>query len=382
MRTYEVYASKLKDVTARLDRLARRAYRLGLGASVSYTVNDGSRHMVHVNVYDSDGMVSDGFYTEAVNVTVSCDLVKVAGWTVLAKIEAIGDADRRIVTTFGDVQAKPQWFTSDMHCDHCGTDHYRKIVYLCRHDDGREARVGKGCLKDYTGIDPTSLVSWAQVGDIFCRANADLQNDLEGGVISGALRWSADRVLALAADMVAEYGYVKSDQPNSTKMRVYNALMARRTPTPDGQAQATLIRDWLLTYPFGDVEQNCSAICEAGFAAVNHIGFLAYMPVAYQRMVDRRTAYKAAAGKSQHVGSVGDRIDIEVDSAKIVASWEGDFGMTYIWSITDKGGNVYVWKTNKGKGDMVDKRHIKATVKTHKVYDGVCQTEITRCRLA
>ena len=89
---------------------------------------------------------------------------------------------------------------------------------------------------------------------------------------------------------------------------------------------------------------------------------------------------------SNHVGQVGDRITIEVDSVKCITSWKSCFNgysntTTYVWKITDKEGNVFTWKTSTWLNEEVPPKTIKGTVKEHKVFREVKQTEITRCKL-
>ena len=101
---------------------------------------------------------------------------------------------------------------------------------------------------------------------------------------------------------------------------------------------------------------------------------------------------KAAASrsKSQHVGSIGDRISTKATLTKI--SWyDTNFGTKYIYTFTDIWNNVLVWKTTGGcekevngllkpveAGEMIT---ITGTVKSHDEYQGIKQTVLTRCKI-
>ena len=90
---------------------------------------------------------------------------------------------------------------------------------------------------------------------------------------------------------------------------------------------------------------------------------------------------------SQHNGTVGDTIDIDVILEKRawfeIPSFRG-FGTDtmHIYTFRDAQGNAIIWKTSKGlgieNGVMV---HIKGTIKEHSEYDDEKQTVITRCKV-
>lgn len=83
-------------------------------------------------------------------------------------------------------------------------------------------------------------------------------------------------------------------------------------------------------------------------------------------------------GNSQFQGDIGDRLDLEVVVIKAV-SGEGNWGRYTIHTFEDKNGNLYSWNTGSKTWSEGDKRHIKGTVKDHKMYKNNCITVLTRC---
>ena len=77
--------------------------------------------------------------------------------------------------------------------------------------------------------------------------------------------------------------------------------------------------------------------------------------------------------------NIKDRITIEIQDSKIVTSWETEYGMTVIHKIVDVDGNVYTWKISKAIDEKAKK--IIGTVKAHNEYNGIKQTELTRCKI-
>jgi hypothetical protein len=100
---------------------------------------------------------------------------------------------------------------------------------------------------------------------------------------------------------------------------------------------------------------------------------------------------------SQHIGNVGDRVQMTVTLEKAVSieipsfCGYGTSTMT-IYTLVDENGNKLVWKTNSSLGKWVtdndyktveegEQITIKATIKNHGEYKGENQTEIQRVKL-
>lgn len=108
-----------------------------------------------------------------------------------------------------------------------------------------------------------------------------------------------------------------------------------------------------------------------------------------ERIEAERKAAEEAARKaiSQHVGTVGERIELEVEyqrSARFdVKSFIGYGTSTmYVHTFKDAAGNVLVWKTSSGlQLEEGAKVTLKGTVKEHNEYKGEKQTVLTRCNI-
>ena len=433
MAIYTVYASRAEEVQKRLDRLAKKAATYGI--PFSYKISE--EHPQEVAVYAVDHITQtqsvDRVYTvAAVDFDVECDdLIKANGWTIRAKVEH--GKDGNIVTGFGDKPVDPRWYTAPANCDHCKTNRFRSVTFFCENEAGEIRQVGRTCLKDYTGISPATAAMWAEVKDL-------LDEDMdctygEWETLRGGRMYGLDVVLAHAFDAIKEFGYRKSDYPGSTKDETTKRVLDEETPTSEGLKNAALIREWIVSLndvvrqeneerhkawedgkaraladgyteeefndygvcdgyvPYfvskvSDLERNCIPLALSGFAAVKHFGRLAYMPLAYERYKERKAREAkreaeraAAAAASDFVGTVGQRITIPAATAKLVTSWEGYYGTTFLYKFTDEAGNVYVWKSSKCV-EIKDGMTVKGSVKEHSEYNGVKQTVITRCAVA
>lgn len=419
--TFTVYANLAEDVKKRLDKIAAKAARYSV--SFSYTISEEHPETVAVREVDQVTQTIQTVSTHtvaAVDFDVECEeFIKANGWTVRARAEH-GDKGN-IVTALGDKPAEPAWFKAPAHCDHCKTNRFRKVTYFVEHESGEVRQVGRACLHDYTGISPATAAMWAEVQDL-----------IGGGMDRMAGEWSGCAyeemfpvpwILAHAYDVIKAYGYRKSDEPDCTRDEVKTRVLNGTKPSAEALEAAERINAWLIDLEqvvraeddalraawrkvdetdedsdkraawnlerrrTGEIERNGITLALSGYAKAKHFGLLAYMPIAYERYLERkareekRNAERLAETTSKHVGTVGQRITVTAATAKLLTSWEGAYGTTYLYKFTDEQGNVYIWYASRGI-ETHDGMTLKGTVKDHNERDGVKQTVLTRCKAA
>lgn len=96
---------------------------------------------------------------------------------------------------------------------------------------------------------------------------------------------------------------------------------------------------------------------------------------------------KAEKAISQHVGTVGDKVEFKGSYVR-TGSWEqksfSGYGMEtmYIHTFKDADGNVFTWKTQRGLAfEYGENVNVKGTVKEHTEYKDEKQTMLTRCKI-
>lgn len=201
-------------------------------------------------------------------------------------------------------------------------------------------------------------------------------------------------ILAHAYDEIKAYGYRKTDEPHSTRDEVKERVLNGTMPSAEAMENAEKINAWLVGLDqvtddrwIGDLERNGSTLALSGYVKAKHFGRLVYMPIAYERYLEhkardaQREAARLAETVSQHVGEVGQRITLTAATAKLLTSWEGAYGTTYLYKFTDAQGNVYIWYASRGI-ETRDGMTLKGTIKDHNERDGVKQTVLTRCKAA
>ena len=382
-RTITVYASEADEVSKKLDKLAKKADKYG----VAFKYTRGEEHPTEVAVCKIDPATCtrykvDTFTAMGVDFEIGYEgLIKHDGWTVIAKLEH-GD-EGNIVTPFGEGEADKAWYTAEARCDHCNTNRLRAVTFIVE-KDGKRKQVGKSCLKDYTGISPMTAAIWAEIVALDVNDNGLEDWERRGG---NNLMYPTEHVIAIACDMVKTYGYRKSEECNSTKAMVIENIKAE--PSAEGKEKAAKIVEWLTginehTY-WNDLEWNGAVLVRSGYAKANNFGRLAYLPVAYDKMIKRQAEIEAedkVAAKSQYVGAVGDRLTVNTETVELVTSWDTMYGVTYLYKFVDADGNVFIWKASSAQDISKHGLTIKGTVKEHSEYNGTKQTVLTRCKVA
>ena len=386
--SFKVYVSMKDEVEKSLVKLSKKASKYNIPFSWQWGALSEER--VQILVPTPCQSVGGGmstmlypvhkYWVQAQELLVDMEPIHESGWSILAHIERLEGSDQRLVTLVTATETDPMWRVWDMRCDHCNTHRARKAVYICKHDDGRIVSVGSTCLKEYTGIDPASVFSWALIHDIIGADDGGEGIDWRGRYNP---RYDVKEVLAYAIQEVGKYGYVKSSEHNSTRDRVEDDFVCEEEVKPESLAKAENIVSWVRSQDdFSDYMANCKAICQCQSVEAKRFGYLCYLPVAYDKAMERerkRLAKATAESASNYLGEIGKRLDISVKEMRIVTSWESIYGTTFIYKIVDESGNILTWKTSTLVPDEV--KSLKGTVKAHSEYRGVRQTELTRCKV-
>ena len=126
---------------------------------------------------------------------------------------------------------------------------------------------------------------------------------------------------------------------------------------------------------------NLKTVCQLEYIKISDFGLAVSLFAAFsraQKAMRENESSKGAETASEYVGEVGQRVKIEVQSFTCAATWESYYGTTFLYKMLDAAGNAYIWKTGK---HIDGAQNVAGTVKGHTVYNGVKQTELTRCKV-
>ena len=387
--TYVIPEDKREEVEKLVQRYQRKAERY----HVPLEVNMGKPYAETVRYWRDNKVVHEELI-EVFDLEIMGDAIRNGNYSVIAKLEHLDNAN--IVSVIGNAEINDAWRYADCHCDHCGTNRDRKLTFIVRDGDGNEKQVGKTCLKDYCGIDPSGIGIANELHDVFLDYDINEVREYDPDRPVGSRAYDAVQVLALAIRVCKKQGYVKSEYPGSNKQTMldsYDMFHMLRSPIkPDERAEAEAMAAGIKAMTDEEtaftVLGNVKLLLEAGYCKSNHFGFFAYAPMAwkdYQRKLEeqrqREAEAEAARKSSGYVGEIGQRLTVNVMEAKYITSWESMYGLTHLYRFVDADGNVFVWFSSK-MIDEAEVKSLKGTVKEHSERDGIKQTVLTRCKVA
>ena len=378
---------KLKEKLAKIERKCKK-----YGCEFNFT----EKSVEYEKVHDADGVTK----------TLKFIVVDVSGKSVINGWEFIATIDHtekgNIIRAYADgVEIPERYYNSDCFCEHCKSVRRRNNTYIVRRVGTSEFKqVGKTCLKDYTnGLSAESVADYMS----FFSAVSEAEDYSGIDFRRFANYISRDEFLKYVAETIRCFGYEKGKTGYKAdeickyfngELRFFNRKDERKFEeeiekvgfNADRKENKKMISDALKWIEKQDESNNymhnLKTACALDYVKSEHYNLLASLFPAFNRDLEyqkKKEAEKNAEKSSEFVGNVKDRITVEIVDCKVVTSYYTDFGVTRIYKMLDKNGNVFVWKTS----NVIESERftITGTVKEHKVFRDVKQTELTRCRV-
>lgn len=306
-----------------------------------------------------------------VEVEITGAAPKINGWTFATKF----DHDTGIVSG----KETPEGYTVDVcKCEHCGQNRFRKVTYLINGEHGEIKQVGGSCLKHYLGhVLPVNLSAYYDaINDI---------NDSDNWGGGCVYHYNTRAVIALTVTFVKNRGY---ENGGVTKSRVINAMLDDQTDweyvrNNVSESEIDAIMNEIKNLDdSSDYNRNLKILVNSECVEPNHVGYVCSMvPTAYREIAKRYEIEKSM--KSEYISQVGDRLkNIELKVVKVFHS-ENQFGIKTMVQFVDGDGNIIVWWASKfiGESAIGCKFKVTGTVKSHDLYKGIKQTQLTRCKM-
>ena len=296
-------------------------------------------------------------------------------------------------------------------CDYCKTNRKRNKTYLVvNRETGEWKQLGKECLKLFvTGIDVDAIATF----ESFIKEAEDAANPADEFFYNRRFKFvKVADALALACAVYRERGYLATrdsvGNPNdfsnknivqrklaqqygydSDFLNISNSVrneideIAVKTDTAIAKEDTEVAIEMVKRFPDEPYYNNLKVIVENEYIPLNKLGLLVSIPKAidrYEEEKKRQEKKERLATKSNYIGSVGDKIEVDFVSGREAACCETQFGLLHIYEFKDASGNVIVWKSSSGK-EIPESGKISGTVKAHEEYNGVKQTVILRAKI-
>jgi len=402
MTTYLIHESNFERLEKKMATLSKKCAQSH--CSLTYTVK-GEQFKTYTNDEGEEYIAK--FYEVEVEGTA-----KYNGWRFVATLDH--HTEGNVIRAYDTELTIPEKYkTCGPTCEHCNRIRTRKDTFLVYNDETKEFKqVGKTCLQEFTnglsaeniaffvsiyeqfeqsgGYSGPSFNRYIDVEDITryafeCYKHWGYQksrNSLEGDVPIG-YRSTSDRV--------TDYYYIKRAFPKDRE-RLQKEMdeVGFNANSEDSVANATAALEWIRGIEDLDNEyiRNLHVIASDRYTDYRSLGILVSLTTAYNRHIGQLAAYEAKQKKaeeekkaSEHVGNINDKIEVACKDFTCVSSWDGMYGMTFLYKFTDANGNVFIWYASSSVQDEDRVISVKGTIKDHSEYNGLKQTVLTRCRV-
>jgi len=419
--TYKVPKSNLAKLTQQIDRLNKRAAKLGctpIQLDILRTFQETATEPVDSEEETTKALNSHAIIYECVEIKLTGTDPHYAGWTFIAAIQHLpsdDDKQMEVIRTVPGMEVPESLRHRGPICDHCHVKRYRIDTYIVKHDSGEYKQVGRTCLKDFLGhTDPHALAEYLSI--LFSAAQAAEDAEEYNGkafhsneysyiallpyledvacvikVAGWTSRAAAQHSGLATADLASEIRDWRTLSPKVREIKkLINALTEQELQECVDTANAAL--EWAKQFydaSGNDYQQNIGSIAMAGILNYRMVGYAASIVSSYLNFKHKETEMQKIAATSNWVGAIKERREFTLKLTKVFVK-EGAYGPTYIQTFQDDQGNCFVWFGSKLVVPFTEQdRYIeeqilvtfKATIKDHITNKfNVKQTVLTNVR--
>lgn len=400
METYRVRDYKLGEIRQRVERMNRRAAKLGLAPISIEVLSEDTVPVVYPVEHPLAGLPTGAVKVYS-TIAFTGSAPVVSNHTFIARIEHHAEGNL-LSKAPGVTEELPQYRSAPPKCEHCDSIRRRNDTFVLKTPEGTLKQVGRNCLADFLRTtDVAAAISLFTLLEDLVRHVRDDDEDSLGsfGRVTG---FGVIEILAATASVIRHEGWVSSkaareQEKCSTASRVEWLLsptfghMSDReveerrtlTPTEGDYEEAKAVVAWAkgLTVR-SDYDNNLKVACSLFHIEFRTVPLVASAVTSYRRTVERELAAKAVAKPvAGHFGELGKRYDLEL-TVKFVREWESDYGVTTLIAFEDTEGHLFKWKASGAHDVKPGERYrVKGTVKIHGDYKGVSETGLSRCVL-
>jgi hypothetical protein len=382
--TYEIHESNFAELQSKIDKINRRAEKLGVEPLTLVTLDSF--------VDEHKGPDGEPIFYKKLTVAIEGGIVKLNGWHFAATIQHTTEGNIvRSVPNAGDEIDYLPYREVEPYCAHCKTIRHRIDTYLVANEEGEVKQVGSNCLKDFLGHDPRGALAMATyLSDL----DDYIESEKSEGFGGGAIVYKIEDYLSWVAQEIRTHGWLSrgkariegdiatADAAEQARWNYYKNKLGV-LPSDADLEMAEKALEWAREIP-ADVQSdylyNLRVATSRDYITHREFGLVASAIAAYAREVEKKMVAEREKVVSEFQGEVGKRQEFVLTVERIIYS-DGAYGVTFITKLVDEQGNIFTWfasnELEQGKTYT-----IKATVKKHEEYRGVKQTVITRGKVS
>ena len=405
--TYVIPVDHIDEFKAEIAKLNRNAVKLG-SDPITFVV--GQKKIVERTFYFGEHHEQSKKYkVEAVDVVLTGTAPKLEGYLFIARIEYLSDSKSVLFHTVpgSNVKIDERFRGLDASvCEHCNMKRRRNDTFVVQEvATGKQTQVGRQCLADFTGInDPTKAAMKAASLSVFEKLY-DSEERFWGRVREDTI--DTLEALSLTSAYICKFGWVPKSQSefnhptasyveehfapwasNRSEDVAFRKEMRALSEEQVHQDRATKVVEWikneLFTTAKSDYELNLVTLTVNELTQRRHLGIVCSAVAAYQRAMNQKVEYaglREVSKASKFFATVGERVRSIKVKVQFVKSFEGSFGPTTLVKFVTEDGNILTWFASGDRDyEAGQEVVIDGTVKSHKAYQGIEETQMTRCK--
>lgn len=379
MTTYTIPEQNLTKLYAALDKLNKRAIKLGLDAIAHKELSDkfteGGNRLVEVEVLGG--------------------IPRLNGWILAAVItpEPVEGSDVvenivRSIPYAGIVIPEMYRFADPADCDHCHTKRKRNDVFIVYNEETGEYRqVGRNCLSDFIGNKDAQAV--AAFYELLQDALEEGQEDAGEAQADGEGKYTSLRVLVAAGVSAVRYQgryisrKVSEETGRESSLSVaYGILSTRPSPlTTEDYNEADKVIEWVRANvdSTSDYMHNVRVSFLKDYTRRTNSGFV-ISAVSLYNQATKQAVEKATRPVSEWIGKEGDKFtaQVKVLYSRSVPNQFSDGYRVFRLLADDKGNILSWWGSDEDFGDNFT---LTGKIKKCDTYKDEKRTEVYYCKV-
>ena len=368
----------LNELRSLLEKRLNKIKKLGAEVSISY-----GEPFVQNN-YEYVEVDVNGFY-------------KIGDWEFVASMEWNDSTNSNVIKGIDGVEVPSVYYNRNT-CDHCSSNRARKYTVILRSvKNGEFKQVGRGCLKEFSGINIGGYASYLSFFESIEEYLDSINQEYIGRVpryydVKDILEQTVERVkdCGYITQSMIDRGYEKYGEeylaPKKTSSAIYHIMFEDKDHFGNLIVPRYVVHDGtdeIVKEIYNAVEEleennswchNVKTLLGNGFVKGSDIGLVVSAYSAYQKALDKKEEEKEDKPVSNWIDNIGDKIEFTARPTCIY-SFDSQYGYVYVYKFVSNN-DVIIWKTSKNLDEV--EMTVKATVKDHSEFRGVKQTEITR----
>lgn len=393
-KNYTIIEGNISKLNELIEKINKRARKISQ-PEISYTVNKEYFKDLNEGLKNQESKI-----VKLLDITIDAEIIKIDGFDILASINHTYETGN-IIKTLSDKEIPIIYQTIDGNCDHCNTKRMRKETVLLQDQQGKIIQVGKSCLKDYLGYSINDKLNYMDLLEEIEKSEVFSMNC--GDRFEKYVQ--VQKILNITNLLIKEYGYIKTRDEdgdtniNNTKERsikIYSLINPKYWEDKEKEIRDIVDHEkyidnevveavkWIQEQESNsDYINNLKVLVNNEYIGYKETGILCSLMTCYYKALHKEEAKKAekAEIKSEYVGIIGDKIQIEVIYKKVFV-YETQYGYMKIHLFADAEGHQYKWcSKNSLEQEEGDTLQIKGTIKEHSEYNEIKQTVLTRCKV-